>query len=227
MREPLVTPTIDMLMERVYRHYPRGLEPDESDLENLPYKTSAESRRLACVHEAAAIACNKPFFPVPDDERIAIDPEVQQVVDSLRAWNAFGERCRVAFPGQVVRDESQIFFDPGYRYSVAQPGWAPPARIPPDTSDPVVCMVSVLAPVFAIYTYVWAPDEFTQIRYSNFPLRYHDRIAKLSALAEDTFGFVRIGEELLLSVVPDVVPFVSNRVMGEATLMDCLFTSCP
>ena len=35
------------------------------------------------------------------------------------------------------------------------------------------------------------------------------------------------GEDVVLTPVPDVVPFGSNVGMGEATLMDCLFTSHP
>lgn len=227
-----------MLMARVCRHIPRGIRHDDPR-----HRTSEESRRLACVQEAAAIACGKGFVPVPDEDRVVLDPEVLQVVDALRAWQHFGERCKQAFPNREVWDESGPFFDPGYRYSVGQAGYVPPPRTPPpgrgesaleraqpgqhgvDTYDPVVCVVSVLAPVFAILTFIPAADTFPRVRYADFPERYHDRIDTLSALAQEVLGFSRLGEDTLLTPMPDLQPHTSNRPMNETTLSDCLFTA--
>ena len=119
-------PTIDDLLARVYRHYPRGLESDDPR-----HHATEESRRLACVYEAAAIACDKQVLPIADDERVPIDPDVRAVVDALYAWTAFGERCQQVFPDCVVWDESGPFFDPGYRHTVSKPGHVhDPARQP-------------------------------------------------------------------------------------------------
>jgi len=217
MTAPTAPPTIDELMARVYRHYPIGIIPDDRR-----YHTCEETRRLACVHEAAAIACGKGFVPVPDNERVPIDPEVQEVVDALRAWKAFGERCKQAFPDRVVWDQSGPFFDPGYRYTVAKADYVHPSD---DFHDPVICTVSVLAPVYAIHTFDQKTRPNAERRYADFPDRYHDRIDTLCALAEEMFGFSRLAEDVLLYPVPDVVPFCGNLQLGEATLRDCLLTA--
>jgi hypothetical protein len=232
-------PTRDMLMARVYRHVPRGIRHDDPR-----HRASEESRRLACVQEAAAIACGKGFVPVPAEERVAIDPEVLQVVDALRAWRHLGERCKQAFPDREVWDESGPFFDPGYRYTVGQADYVPPPRAPlpgrgeppverapqpgqhgVDTYDPVVCVVSVLAPVFVILTITPAADTFPRVRYADFPERYQDRIDTLGTLVQEVLGFARLDEDTLLTPMPDLQPHTSNRPMSETTLGDCLFTA--
>lgn len=215
----MTPPTLEVLLARVYRHYPRGIESGDPR-----HHDSEESRRLACVHEAAAMACGKEYAPVPDDERVAIDAEVASVVDALRAWASFGQRICAAFPGVEVWDESGPFFDPGHRYSVADAEYAHPSE---SWRDPVVCAVSVLAPVYVLYTYVPMTDGVTKVCYAGFPARYQDRIARLSKLAEDSFGFHRLDEETVLTIVPDVAPFGANRAIGQITLMDCLFSSHP
>ncbi|MEM9488552.1 MAG: hypothetical protein AAGC55_05380 [Myxococcota bacterium] len=175
-----------------------------------------------------------------------IDPQVARVVDMLGHWKRFGERCRQEFLDREVWDESGPFFDPGYRYTVAQAGYVEPSRNPrrgvsddgqvlaneraaePDDGgrrDPVICVVSVLAPVYAILTLIPVPDDLPELRFTNFPGRYHDRIATLSAIAEDVFGFCRLDAESLRIPVPDVQPHTTYYPMSETTLSDCLFTT--
>ncbi|MEM9488504.1 MAG: hypothetical protein AAGC55_05140, partial [Myxococcota bacterium] len=93
--------------------------------------------------------------------------------------------------------------------------------------DPVICVISVLAPVYAIYVHEPALSTSATIHYADFPTRYHERIGQLSALIEEMFGFVGLDEKTLHHPIPDVVPFSANFSMGEATLMDCLFTANP
>ncbi|MEM9493128.1 MAG: hypothetical protein AAGC55_28520, partial [Myxococcota bacterium] len=121
----MATPSIDALVSRVYRHYPRGIAPDESDPEHLEYRTSEEHRRFVCVQEAAARSCGWGFYAVPDDQRITLDPEVQSVLDALRAWRPFADRWRESFPESILWDESNPWHDASYRYSAAQPGYVP------------------------------------------------------------------------------------------------------
>ncbi len=48
--------------------------------------------------------------------------------------------------------------------------------------------------------------------------------AKLSGLIESTLGFTRLPNETLFTPVPDLVPRSANYGLGEAQLIDCLFT---
>lgn len=168
--------------------------------------------------------CSRDYIAVSDVERVAIDDDVQAVLSSLRVWTAFGERVRAAFPDHVVWDESGPFFEPGFRFSVADRDYVHPSS---RWRDPVVCCVSVLAPVYVLYSYIVEDGGSTRVRYSAFPERYQERISTLSELAEECFGFLRLDEETVCTRVPDVAPFGSNRPMSETTLMDCLFLSHP
>lgn len=214
-------PTIDDLLARVYRHYPRGIESDDPR-----HHDTEESRRLVCVQEAAARSCEWNFYEVPDESRVAIDAEVVPVVNALRAWRLFAERWQREHPAVTLWDESNPWHDASYRYTALKPGYVHrPSRRLEEWIDPVVCRVSALAPVYLIYTYILVPGERTQICYSDFPERYRGRIAGLCALAEELFGFHRISEDLARTPVPDVAPFGSNQPMTETVLADCLFSS--
>lgn len=230
-------PTLPSLLACIYRHIPRNI-----DAHDPAHRDTPESRRRACANEAAALACGKGIFPIQDHQRVPIDPEVQAVIDALHAWKLFGQRCEQAFPDREVWDESGPFFDPGYRYSIHPAGYVSPPTNPPPGSgspapeiwlppevrqrgfDPVVCMVSVLAPVYMIYTHVPIPDEPTDIRLGDFPERYHDRVDRLCALAEQTFGFWRLDEHILRQPLSDVQPSDSHHL--NTILAHCLFTPC-
>lgn len=216
---PVPDPTIPELVDLVHRYYPRGIESDDPR-----HGSTEESRRLASVREAAAIACGKQYNAIPDDERIAVEPEVSAVVNALRSWREFGERCRRAFPDCLVWDESGPYFDPGYRYSVNQPGYVHPSD---EERDPVFCAFSVLAPVYVIYAYIQGSDPLPDVCYARFPEGHEARVNKLSVLAKEIFGFHRLDEETVRTPVPDVAPFGSNRPMSKTTLMHCLFSSHP
>ncbi len=125
-------------------------------------------------------------------------------------------------PSIPLWDDSNPWLTAGYRYSAVRPGYDAGSDESPDR---VVCVVSILAPVYAIYTHIDAPDGSMLARYSNFPQRYHGRIEKLQSLVEEMLGFYRLDEDLLLSPVLDVVPGASNLLLGEATMRDCLFSN--
>jgi hypothetical protein len=91
-------------------------------------------------------------------------------------------------------------------------------------------MLSALAPVYVLYVRVAVDvpiDGYKRTRqlYSSFPAQFEDREGKMAALIEETFHFTRLTEETLLLPVPDVVPRSSNLLMGQARLIDCLFTT--
>jgi len=235
--------TKDELVARIYRHYPRGIAQN-----NPRYSASDESWRLACVHEAAAIACGKRFISVPDDHRVAIDPDIRAVIDRLESWRLFGRRCVAAFPDREVFDGSGPFFAPGYQYGVSQAGYtAPPisddeyehdddvndddrercddAVTPHDRMDAVYCAVSCLAPVYQLVAWEDSSERLLDpiVYYSEFPPRYRDRVDSLAAIAEDTFGFTRLHDDILRTIVPDAQTPEGTTLMGTATIADFLF----
>ena len=212
-------PTIDTLLARVYRHYPRGVDNDDSR-----YQQSEESRRLICVKEAAARRCGWNFYEIPAADRVAIDAEVEPVLEALGNWQRFAERWQKDAPDVVLWDESNPWLDACYRYSALKPG---PSREAPRDLDEVVLAVSMLAPVYVVYTYIPIPGQRAEKRFSEFPSRSRARVGRLSALSEELFGFHRLDENTVGTLVPDVIPHSSNRCMSETTLMDCLFLTFP
>ncbi|WP_428263399.1 hypothetical protein [Haliangium sp.] len=210
-------PTLDELVVCVHRHYPRGVEADDPR-----HQDSEESHRLVCVQEAAAMSCQWNFYDVPTEWRVPLDPCVLPVITALRAWRPLHVRWCAEIPAMELWDESNPWLSACYRYSAVRPNYAPEAD---EWYDPVTCVVSILAPVYALYTCSNAPGEHKRARYSAFPDRYQERLAALSRLVEEMLGFHRLEEEVLLHPVLDVVPGSSNLLLGEATMRDCLFSS--
>lgn len=216
---PNARPTLEDLLARVHRHYPRGIDNDDPR-----HALSEESRRLMCVREAAARKCGWNFYEIPAEDRVAIDAAVEPVVEALSSWRRFAASWKKDAPDMVLWDESNPWLDACYRYSALKPGCSS------DTSrdlDEVVLAVSILAPVYVVYTYIEVPGQRAEKRYAEFPSRYQARVDRLSALAEENFGFHRLDESTVLTSVSDVIPHASNRCMSETTLMECLFLTFP
>lgn len=244
-------PTLDTLLERVHRHYPRGVESDDQ-----AHHETEESRRLLCVQEAAAQSCGWTHSEVPDGRQaladgapadVSIDPEVESVVVALSGWRSLAERWNDEVPGVLLTDQSNPWHDASYRYCALRPGYVLPQDRPPEQrgkpdietpggwQDPVVLSLSILAPVYVIYTYVAGPapstndamDADMEFCHRDFDERYRDRVAALESLVQGIFGFHRLDEATLLTPVPGITPFGSNKPLGETTLRDCLFTPHP
>lgn len=212
-------PTIHTLLERVSRHYPGGLESDHPG-----YHDTTEAQRLRCVREAAARSCQWSFYDVPDKERLPLDCAIEPVLDALRAWRSMANHWSKEFPMFTLWDESNPWHDASYRYAALRLGYT---RGADDWRDPVVLALSILAPVYVIYTYTPKPGKPTGVRYSDFPERYRDRIVALARYAGEMFGFHRLDEATIRAPAPDVTPFGSNKLIRETTLIDCLFTAVP
>ena len=207
----------EMLLERIYRFYPRGIGSEHPRFLRAP-----ESRRLRSVFEACAVSMGErrpeviaTLKPGPLDE------DVKAVVDTMQAWPEFVQRLRREFADCWVWNTT-FMYEPGYSCHVSQPGFVPGQP----HYDPVVCLVSALAPIYALYASHSDKDKKDGwTRYSNFPKDYQDREAKLAGLIEEAFQFSRIYEDTLFLPIPDVQPRESTLSMGEAKLIDCLFTS--
>jgi hypothetical protein len=140
-------------------------------------------------------------------------------------WKDFIQRLRGEFPDCSIWDTTVPRHDPCYSARVSQPGFV--------TGDPrcddVVCLLSQLAPVYALYashTEEKGPglprDHW--LRFPPFPPEFQECEAKLAGLIESTLGFTRLSNDVLFTPVPDLVPRTANFELGKAQLIDCLFT---
>lgn len=162
------------------------------------YKTSEEIRRLRALQHAHE-------HPSP-------------------TWTAFITRLRQEFSDCTLWDTTVPLLNPCYSVRVSLPGF--------EAGDPiydcVVCLLSQFAPVYALYASHHLnrkiPGEDYWMGLPPFPPRFQSHEARLSALIESTFGFTRLPNDVLLTPVPDLVPQTANFGLGEAKLIDCLFT---
>ncbi len=115
--------------------------------------------------------------------------------------------------------------DPCYECRVSLPGFVTGAPL----YDSVVCLLSTLAPVYALHV-SHMEDKGPGLprdhwmRFPPFPTEFQAHEAKLAGLIESTFGFTRLPNDILFFPVPDLVPRTSHRALGEARLIDLLFT---
>ncbi|HEX8822942.1 MAG TPA: hypothetical protein VF794_23645 [Archangium sp.] len=142
-----------------------------------------------------------------------------------QAWKDFIQRLRGEFPDCSPWDTTIPRHDPCYGVRVSQPGFV--------TGDPrceeVVCLLSQIAPVYALYVSLTVnkgpglPRE-GWLRFPPFPPEFQERETRLASLIESTFGFTRLSNEVLFTPVPDLVPRTAHYGPGEAQLIDLLFT---
>lgn len=213
----MTRPDTNMLIARIYQYYPRGIDPEDPR-----HRRSPESKRLWSVFDACAASMGESRPEVLAKLKPGpIDDEVKAVVDKLQAWPEFVGRLMREFPDCWLWNTT-IMHDPGYSCRVSQPGFVPGNP----QYDSVVCLLSALAPIYALYaSHVDEVKKDGWIRYSQFPEAFQEREAKLATLIEETFQFSRVPEDALFLPIPDVVPRESNLLMGQAKLIDCLFTS--
>ncbi|GAB4560606.1 MAG: hypothetical protein Tsb0020_07420 [Haliangiales bacterium] len=196
-------PTLEQLLDIVYRHYPRGVANDDSRRSDTD-----EERRLVCVQEAAAHASQWEFYDVPDAWRMPIAPQVASVIEALSAWRSLAEEWARKVPEYPLWDESNPWHDACYQYAVVQAGYSADSDIPPDR---VVAAVSILAPVYTL-CHSGAASQSA-------------RVEKITEFIERYLGFTRIPDAALRTPLPDIVPGSSNLLLGQATLRDCLFSA--
>jgi hypothetical protein len=189
--------TLDALVNLVHRYYPAGIEEYDPR-----YQTSEEAQRLKALLETH--------------------------VGGIPAWNAFVQRLREEFVTCSIWDMTVPRHDPGYIVRVSLPGFVSSAPL----QEGVVCLLSKLAPVYALYASHLKENgpglpRDHWIRFPPFPPEFQAHEARLAEFIESTFAFVRLPEEVLLTPVPDLVPWTGKHGLGQARLMDLLFTEYP
>jgi hypothetical protein len=91
----------------------------------------------------------------------------------------------------------------------------------------VVCLISLLAPAYALYaSHALDTGPFAEAwtRYPPLPLEFHSYDAKLALIIESAFGASRLPNDVLFAPVPNLAPRTGNVALGEARLIDLLFT---
>jgi hypothetical protein len=142
----------------------------------------------------------------------------------LSAWKLFVQRVGELFPGCGLWDKTLLWLEPSYRLRVALPGTARSGN----PQDELVCLLSVLAPVYAIYaSHVLKTESLAEAwtRYPPLPAQFQPHEAKLAQLIESTFGAARLPNEVLFTPVADLDPRTGNVGLGKALLVDLLLTA--
>jgi hypothetical protein len=186
--------TAEALLQLVHRYYPVGLDNDDPR-----YKASEEGQRLQALIDA-------------------------QMREAPLAWTDFIQRLKVEFTDCHIWDATMAWHEPCYNARVSNPGFV--------TGDlvyhEVVCLLSTLAPVYALYASqidkASQPKPKGWLRFPPFPPELQAQEAKLAGLIEATFGYTRLPNDILFIPVPDLVPRSANYGLGEARLIDLLFT---
>ncbi|WNG49084.1 hypothetical protein F0U60_36915 [Archangium minus] len=174
------------------------------------------------------------YYPVGlgnEDPRYKESEESQRLtqlihanIGGTQAWKDLVQRLREELPDCDIADATVPWHDPCYICRVSLPGFVPGAI----RYDCVVCLLSQLAPVYALYAShmekTSPPEQKAWLRFPPFPPEFQSHEAKLARLIESTFGFTRLSNDVLFTPVPDLVPRVGHCELGEAQLIDCLFT---
>jgi hypothetical protein len=159
------------------------------------------------------------------EEGLRLTEVVRANVKPSQAWKDFILRIRKEFPDCSLWDTTIPWHDPCYGVRVSQPGFVPGDP----RCDDVVCLLSQIAPVYALYASHMEErgpglPRDAWLRFPPFPPDFQEREARLASLIESTFGFTRLSNEVLFTPVPDLVPRSANYGPGEAQLIDLLFT---
>lgn len=169
--------------------------PAGIDVDDSRYNESEEAQRLSTLLEAAQ----------KDSE----------------AWERFVRRVEESLPECRVRDKVTLPYAPGRQCEVVLPG-ASPGEVKEENA--VVCILSVLAPVYAIYAThqrQTALERESWRRFPPLPPEFGPHEAKLAGLVESHFGFTRLPNEVLFTPVPDLrVGLFGKR---GPRLLECLF----
>jgi hypothetical protein len=178
------------------------------------------------------VHCYYPSGLRNDDPRYKESEEGQRLMRLLHAnapgsptWKDFLHRLRGELPNCSIWDTTVPLSDPCYSCRVSQPGFVTGG---PRCED-IVCLLSLLAPVYALYASELVSVSPTERKgwfgFPPFPPEFREREAKLAGLIESTLGYSRLSNDILFIPVPDLVPRSANYGPGEAQLVDCLFTT--
>ena len=138
------------------------------------------------------------------------------------AWKGFRQRVHEQLPECKQWELPGLLYDPSRSVRVLLPHSQEPAG----EHKEVVVLTSILAPVHLIYaSHTVRTGEETSESHPFFPPlppEFQPYEAKLDALVRESFGTIRLPNEVLFTPVPDLQ--IGNTGFGEVKLLHCLFT---
>ena len=161
---------------------------------------------------------------IESEQEQRIIPIVSADVGGTPQWKDFIRRIVQEFSDCLIWDTTTPYHDPCFSCQVSLPGFV----MGNPRYDCVVFLLSRLAPVYAIYaSHVdrsKLPERDYWVRFPPLPAEYQSHEARIAGLIESTFGFTRLSNDVLFTPIPDLVPRTGHLSLGEAKLIDCLFT---
>jgi hypothetical protein len=166
-----------------------------------------------------------------DDPRYPSSKEIERLTKQLDAdprqaevWGAFADQLQRAFPDCEVVAEDLRPLEPCFRYRLLH---LVEGQHGQEREEGIACILSLLAPVYAIYAFHHREEGLDSESWSRFPplppdIQTHE--ARLAALIESALGLTRLPNEVLFAAVPDLQPRVGQFTLRKARLVDCLFT---
>ena len=191
---PLNPLTTDALLQIIHRYYPVGLGSEDPR-----YADSEEGQRLTQL--------------------------VKANVGGTQPWKDFIQRLYRDFPDCSIWDATVPWHDPCYICRVSLPGFV----MGNPRYDSIVCLLSQLAPVYALYaSHVEERGPGLErdhwLGFPPFPSEFQAHEKRLAGVIESSLGVTRLSNDVLFTPVPELVPRTGHCQLGEAKLIDCLFT---
>jgi hypothetical protein len=138
------------------------------------------------------------------------------------AWTSFLQRVREQLPQCNQWELPGLLYDPSRRVRVRLPD----SQVAAGGYDEVVVLTSILAPVHLIHgSHTVSTGEESSESHPLFPplpIEFQPYEARLDALVRESFGTVRLPNDVLFTPVPDLQ--VGNTGFGQVKLLHCLFT---
>lgn len=146
----------------------------------------------------------------------------QAAMKDAAAWKGFLQRVREQLPDCLQWDLQALRYDPSRHVRVYLPG----TKVEQREKKCVVVYVSILASVHFLHgsQEVELDEERSRSEALLPPLppELQTLEASLDALARESFGSVRLSNEVLFTPVPDLQ--VGNTRLGKVKLLNCLFS---
>jgi hypothetical protein len=182
----------------------------------------------------ALIECVRRYYPLElpreaprytqSEEHQRLEHRLREVAGETASWHRFVQQVEESFPGCNVIDTTSLPHHPSYRCKVL---WGQPrARLERTREDVIVCMLSALAPVYALHASHYRDDGTKReswMRYPPLPTGFQPYEDTLARLMESTMGATRLPNEVLFTRVPGIRPRANRPQHRAPWLVELLF----
>ena len=167
------------------------------------------------------ILVDEPGYKESEQAR-RLTQRLNEAEQDMSAWKAFVQRVREELPGCGFWDATLLFLEPCYRLRVELAETLHDQQ----RTDEVVCLLSVLAPVYVVYAShsgEAGEDSETWVRFPPLPPAFQPYEERLARLIETTFGATRLPEEVFSFPMAALDPRTGDTLPGTARIIDLLF----